>query len=83
MKVEHESKSRTGSYMFPLASCYLSEGLRSLHILSPPSSKSPQSSEDAPLYPRSSQNRFTGFAKSIQRFLPPALGHVKRRRKKL
>ena len=77
MKVEHESRPRTGSYMFSLrlGAIYLRDKITTHSLF--PLLISPQSSEDAPLYPRSSQNRFTGFAKSIQSFLPSSLGTCK------
>ena len=75
VKVEHESRpSRTGSYMFSLrlGAIYLRDKITTNSLF--PLLISHQSSEDAPLYPRSSQNRFSGFAKSILSFLPSSLG---------
>merc|ERR1711936_335123 len=74
VKVEHESRPRTSSFMFCLkvGAVYLRDKITTNSLF--PLLISPQSSEHAPLYPKSSQNRFTGFAKSIQSFLPTSLG---------
>ena len=74
VKVEHESRPRTGSYMFSLrlGAIYLRDKITTNSLF--PLLISPQSSEDAPLYPRSSQDRFAGFAESILSFLTSSLG---------
>ena len=67
VKVEHECRS--GSYMFSLRL----RDKNTSHFLFP-LLLSPQSSEDALLCHRCSQNRFTSPS-----FIPPALGHLKKK----
>ena len=77
VKVEHEHRPRTNSYLFSLhvGSVWLRDKITNNSLF--PLLISPQSSENAPLHAKLSQSRFSEFAKSIQTFLPSSLGTSK------
>ena len=77
VKVEHEHRPRTKSYLFSLhiGSVWLRDKITKNSIF--PLLISPQSSENAPLHAKLNQSRFSEFAKSIQTYLPSSLGSNK------
>ena len=77
VKVEHEHRPRTKSYLFSfhVGSVWLRDKITKNSLF--PLLVSPQSSENAPLHAKISQNRFTELAKSIQTYLPSSLSQSK------
>ena len=74
VKASHESRPRTGSLMLSLSlgALYLRDRITSRSQF--PLLISPQSSAEAPLYPRAPNTRLSDLARSLQSFLPSGLG---------
>ena len=77
IKVEHEHRPRTKSYLFSfhVGSVWLRDEITKNSLF--PLLVSPQSSESAPLHTKASQSRFSELARSIQTFLPAGLSQSK------